>query len=581
MRTVSLRALLAPFCLASPALAQGADQCSMAQPIAGTGTFAFSSVGATTGAEGQAEPSCLFVGSTAIYNDVWFTWNATFTGVARLETCSLATFDTKAAAYAGTSCPPGAALGCNDDACALQTRLQWQVTMGQDYLIQLGSFSTTVTGSGSFTLQQYVPITGDDCLAAVTISGTGTFPFSNVGASTGTEGQGFPACGTINNDIWFRWNAPFTGTAILETCSLASFDTEVGAFSGITCPPTASLGCNDDACALQSRITFAVTLGQDYLIQIGSFSTGVTGSGSFSLVQQLPPAVVDTRVNPANGRTYHLLSTGSWTESEQVAIALGGHLATIDDQAEHDWIAAQWHNWQGVDLHLWIGLTDVATEGTWVWADGTPLGFTNWAPGEPNNSNNEDYGSMRKNDALAQWNDLINVPTGYHANPQGVVEIGTTGTPFCFGDGTGTPCPCGNSGAAGNGCASSVNAAGGNLGVTGNPSLSSDSLALGGSGMTDTNCLYFQGTAQQAGGLGVAFGDGLRCAGGTIVRLKTLLNVAGASQYPQAGDPPVSVRGLVMAPGTRAYQVWYRNAAAFCTPDTFNLTNGVEVTWVL
>jgi hypothetical protein len=26
--------------------------------------------------------------------------------------------------------------------------------------------------------------------------------------------------------------------------------------------------------------------------------------------------------------------------------------------------------------------------------------------------------------------------------------------------------------------------------------------------------------------------------------------------------------------------VWYRNAASFCTVDTFNLSNGVSVTWV-
>ncbi|MEY4775009.1 MAG: hypothetical protein RIT40_2044, partial [Planctomycetota bacterium] len=27
------------------------------------------------------------------------------------------------------------------------------------------------------------------------------------------------------------------------------------------------------------------------------------------------------------------------------------------------------------------------------------------------------------------------------------------------------------------------------------------------------------------------------------------------------------------------YQVWYRNAAAFCSAETFNLTNGVLATW--
>jgi hypothetical protein len=79
--------------------------------------------------------------------------------------------------------------------------------------------------------------------------------------------------------------------------------------------------------------------------------------------------------------------------------------------------------------------------------------------------------------------------------------------------------------------------------------------------------------------MGAVFGDGLRCAGGTAVRLKTTTNVGGGSQYPQAGDPSVSTKGAVTAPGTRTYQVWYRNSAAFCTPSTFNLTNGVEVAW--
>jgi len=63
------------------------------------------------------------------------------------------------------------------------------------------------------------------------------------------------------------------------------------------------------------------------------------------------------------------------------------------------------------------------------------------------------------------------------------------------------------------------------------------------------------------------------------VRLGTKLNVSGASSYPGPGDPSVSVKGLVTGPGSRVYQVWYRNAAAFCTLSTFNLTNGFQVIW--
>jgi hypothetical protein len=156
----------------------------------------------------------------------------------------------------------------------------------------------------------------------------------------------------------------------------------------------------------------------------------------------------------------------------------------------------------------------------------------------------------------------------------------TTGTSFCFGDGTGTACPCGNNSTVGNGegCLNSLGT-GGLLAATGTASLANDTVLLAGSGMPNSSALYFQGTSQQSGGLGAVFGDGLRCAGGSIIRLGTKTNAGGASAYPAGGDLSVSVRGLVGAPGSRTYQVWYRNAAAFCTPSTFNLTNGLEIAW--
>jgi hypothetical protein len=161
----------------------------------------------------------------------------------------------------------------------------------------------------------------------------------------------------------------------------------------------------------------------------------------------------------------------------------------------------------------------------------------------------------------------------------GAFDVGTV---FCSGDGTGTVCPCANGGTAGNGCASSVNANGAHLiaqGV-GGASISNDTITLAGSGMPNSSALYFQGTTRQNGGLGSLFGDGLRCAGGTTIRLGTKSNAGGASEYPAAGETPVSVRGLVTTPGTRTYQCWYRNAAAFCTASTFNFSNGIELDWM-
>jgi hypothetical protein len=153
-------------------------------------------------------------------------------------------------------------------------------------------------------------------------------------------------------------------------------------------------------------------------------------------------------------------------------------------------------------------------------------------------------------------------------------------TCFCFGDGTGVPCPCGNNSilGSGQGCLHSLGT-GGKLLASGTASISNDTVTLLGTLMPNASALYYQGTIQQGGGAGAVFGDGKRCVGGTTIRLKTVLNVGGASQYPQPGDPSISVKGLITVPGTRTYQVWFRNAATFCTPATFNLTNGIEISW--
>ncbi len=155
----------------------------------------------------------------------------------------------------------------------------------------------------------------------------------------------------------------------------------------------------------------------------------------------------------------------------------------------------------------------------------------------------------------------------------------STGAPFCAGDGTGTACPCGNPGAPGNGCASSVSPAGARLSASGLASLSADAVVLNSSGTPNAALLFYQGTQQAAGGAGIVFGDGLRCAVGSVRRLRTVQASGGQASIPGASDPTLSSMGLVTAPGVRDYQVWYRNAAAFCTSATFNLTNGLEITW--
>ena len=166
-------------------------------------------------------------------------------------------------------------------------------------------------------------------------------------------------------------------------------------------------------------------------------------------------------------------------------------------------------------------------------------------------------------------------------------QVGGAVVTFCAGDGRGVACPCGNNGSAGFGCGTSVNANGTLLASTGSASTSSDDLVLNLLGAPiGVATLFFQGTTASGGGAGAGVGDGVRCAAGTVIRLgiKTTTNsgfFGGVATYPQPGDQAITVRGAVPATGgVRLYQAWFRNSASFCTPSTFNLSNGLRVTWL-
>src|SRR5207244_934059 len=129
------------------------------------------------------------------------------------------------------------------------------------------------------------------------------------------------------------------------------------------------------------------------------------------------------------------------------------------------------------------------------------------------------------------------------------------------------------------GCLNSLGIGAG-LRASGTASVSNDTMTLLGSQMPPYSAgLYFQGTIEQYGGNGTQFGDGLRCASGTITRLGAKANVTGASRYPADGDLPISVRSTVSPGQVRTYQVCYRNVAKFCTNTTINLSNGYRVVW--
>ena len=100
-----------------------------------------------------------------------------------------------------------------------------------------------------------------------------------------------------------------------------------------------------------------------------------------------------------NGHSYYR-STGSafWTDARTACSNMGGYLVTVTSAAENNFIFGLWPSG-------WIGLTDEVNEGVWRWVTGEPYSYSSWNPGEPNNSNNEDYIQFVGG---GKWNDLPN-----------------------------------------------------------------------------------------------------------------------------------------------------------------------------
>jgi Tol biopolymer transport system component len=161
-------------------------------------------------------------------------------------------------------------------------------------------------------------------------------------------------------------------------------------------------------------------------------------------------------------------------------------------------------------------------------------------------------------------------------------------TNFCFGDGSlVTPCPCANFGATGHGCANSSAGSTGALLVFSGSTVP-DTLVLSASSMIGSaTSVYLQGSAVLSNG--TFFGDGLRCASGSLKRIGVKMSSGGASHYPATGDPSISARSAalgdpILGSGlTRYYQTYYRDSnLAFC-PDppgnSWNVSNGLIVVW--
>jgi hypothetical protein len=165
---------------------------------------------------------------------------------------------------------------------------------------------------------------------------------------------------------------------------------------------------------------------------------GTLGNVQISVSATVNP--VGYYYNPINGHFYRPISAGNTYTGARAASLLTtfkgqtGYLVTITSADEDAFIFNNVPQSQ-----IWFALTDEASEGQWRIDAGPEKGtliktsngqtagnivgqYNNWAPGEPNNSGNEDYAVTKWNGT--QWNDLPN-----NFNCPYVIEYGTWANP--------------------------------------------------------------------------------------------------------------------------------------------------------
>ncbi len=164
-----------------------------------------------------------------------------------------------------------------------------------------------------------------------------------------------------------------------------------------------------------------------------SFVIALAGAAVLSLAHDTQASLIQWPTSSGGNGHYYMVTdqTMTWTDADTLATSLGGYLATVQSAAENDFLRDNFFpdNVPGNTSQIfWIGLNDAANEGTFVWSNGEPVGYTNFEPGEPNNytggaigtPDGEDYvainwyyGNAVGGAVYGSWNDTPNAGTTF------------------------------------------------------------------------------------------------------------------------------------------------------------------------
>ncbi|XP_005950263.1 ladderlectin-like [Simochromis diagramma] len=115
-----------------------------------------------------------------------------------------------------------------------------------------------------------------------------------------------------------------------------------------------------------------------------AMATLTTAAGEWYLVKKSPSC-------PCGWTEYYnqcfiyVAKPMSWAQAEINCQSMNANLASTQSLEEYQMIQRLISDTTQQDGHAWIGASDAIKEKFWFWSDGTPLKYTNWCTGQPDN----------------------------------------------------------------------------------------------------------------------------------------------------------------------------------------------------
>lgn len=256
--------------------ANAQDACWDPINVEGVGSWALDNTGAT--------PSGFMGCGVNMWRDVFYQWTAPATGGYIFETCG-STGDTVLAVYSGEGCL-ATCHRFNDDACGLQSQITFgMLQAGDRILVQVGGKDYATDVVGQFTIR-CMPAYNEDCDGAHWFWGKGILPYDNhCAATSGINASAGSLCDTvtIEDDVFFVWVPTYSGAFWVGTQSSNPLaDTLLRVYQYTDCGTLVCVGSDDDSGpGMLSQVHLPVVpLGFQYLIQVGSKTSGTGGPGA-------------------------------------------------------------------------------------------------------------------------------------------------------------------------------------------------------------------------------------------------------------------------------------------------------------